>query len=118
MVSQNNRTLKEIIFAAKPMVWVYAQGELSLITSLTCQKRRTDERMYPIKAIIQVNSVASAIKAYCDRAGIFPHWIGPATFAPLSMARFKGIINRRQDNVVATWGTDRPIRTLAGMKYP
>src|SRR3569623_1957749 len=115
MLIQKKSTLNEIMLAPKPTVWVYAHGELSRIISLTCQNNRTDDRKYPINPINHVNAVANIIIAYCDRTEIFPHMMGPISFAPFNMLRFSAVIKKRQDSVVATCGTDRPTRTLAGM---
>src|SRR5207253_9118195 len=70
IVTQKNSTLKEIMFAPKPMVWVKAHGELSRMISFTCQNSRTDERIYPISPIIHVKDVASMMSAYCERTEI------------------------------------------------
>lgn len=116
IVIQKNNTLNEMTFAANPIVWVYAQGELSRMTSLTCQNNLTDDRIYPINPIIHVKAVANMIRAYWDLAEIFPYRIGPISFAPFNMMRLIVVPINRQDNVPATCGIDSPIRTFAGMK--
>src|SRR5688500_7829949 len=102
IVVQKNNTLKEIMLAAKPTVCVYAQGELSRMISLTCQNKRTEERIYPISPIIHVNAVASMMSAYCDRAEILPHSMGPICLAPFIMTLLSANMKNRQDKVVAT----------------
>ena len=116
--TQKNKTLKEITLAAKPMVCVYAHGELSRIISFTCQNNLTDDRIYPIKPIIQVKAVANMISAYCDLGAISPYLIGPISLAFFIIARLIALPINRHDNVPATCGTDKPIRTFAGIKYP
>ena len=69
----------------------------------------------PSSPIIQVNAVANIISAYCERAEILPHSIGPICLAPFIMTLFNANMKKRQESVVATCGTDSPTRTLAGM---
>ena len=74
---------------------------LSRMISLTCQKSRTDDLMYPIRPIIQVNAVASIMSAYEIEQKFYPthrtHLLGPFIMTLLS-ANMK----KRQDKVVAT----------------
>src|SRR5207245_11606303 len=116
MLNQKNSTLNEIMFAAKPTVWVYAQGELSRMISFTCQNNRTEERMYPIKPIIQVKAVASIINAYCDRTEIFPHSIAPICLAPFIIKPLSANMKKMQESGVANGGTDRRNSTFTGMQ--
>src|SRR5206468_3647208 len=115
IVIQKNNTLNEIMFAPNPIVWVKAHGELSRMISLTCQNNRTDERIYPISPIIQVNEVASMIRAYCDLTEICPHAIGPVSLAPFNINALSVTPMNRHDSVEATCGTDSPTRTFAGI---
>ena len=54
--------------------------------SLTCQNRRTEERIYPMSPIIQVKAVASIMMAYWERTEIFPHSIGLLIYFAFSIS--------------------------------
>src|SRR5574341_147653 len=113
--TQKINTLNDMTFAANPIVWVKAHGELSLNTSIACQNNRTEERIYPINAINQVNDTANAKSPYWERTEILPHSTGPVSFAPLIMALLRARPTKRQVRVPITCGTERPTRTFAGM---
>jgi len=83
--------------------------------SFTCQYSRTGDLIESINAIIQVNSAASMINEYWERAFILSHSTALPYSAFFSMARLTGVIRNKQDRAVATCGTERPTRTLAGM---
>jgi hypothetical protein len=103
------------MFEANPIGWVNAQGELSLMISITCQNSRTEERTYPINPINQVKETARANIANCERFEIVPQRTGPVDLAPYIIATFIAVPTKRQVNVPATCGTERPTLTFAGM---
>ncbi len=75
-------------------------------------------RTYPINPIVQANVMVRKNKAYCARAGILPHSIGPFNLAFLNKKMsiiVTEIIANRTDR---TCGIERRIRTLASTKYP
>ena len=69
--------------------------------SLTCQKSCTDDLMYPIRPIIQVNAVKHD-KRRTEIEPKFPHSIGPICFGPFIMTLLSANMKKRQDKVVAT----------------
>ena len=59
-------------------------------------------RAKPIRPISQVKVTASTNSAYCERAGILPHWMTPSDWAPRAISTSMMVTNRMQLSTAPT----------------
>jgi hypothetical protein len=65
----------------------------------------------------QVKVTAMKISTYWEIAGIFPQRTSPV-LAPRKRKMSITVIDTMASRTEPTWGTERPILTLASTKYP
>ena len=92
-----------IMMAAWPRAGVAAYWVVSGNTCQTCQCWRMPLRAKPISPISQVNVTARMNSAYCERGGIFPHWIVPSDCAPRPMTTSMIVTNTIHESTAPTW---------------
>ena len=66
----------------------------------------------------QVKVTAMKISTYCEIAGILPQRTSPVLLAPRKRKTSMAVIDTIANRTELTWGTERPILTLASTKYP